>query len=123
MSDEGTVGEAVDNRTASEFCGVKFSNQVPELLTGEETVCIWRQWVSGHEKREDAVARFHQRKRIHYKVNRRPSQSKYASARPQAQIRCLEREKSSVRAKVIVKHQPHIEACENRLQNSISCSR
>lgn len=96
MSDEGTVGEAVDSRTASEFCGVKFSNQVPdcdalgrfrnlllknglqehglllkkrnhrgfhadcstnvhdvttapELLTGEETVCIWRQWVSGHE--------------------------------------------------------------------------
>ena len=49
MSDEGTAAETVDSRTASEFCGVKFSNQVPELLTGEETVCIWRQWVSGHE--------------------------------------------------------------------------
>lgn len=95
MSDEGTAAEAVDSRTASEFCGVKFSNQVPELLTGEVTVCIWRQWVSGHEKREDAVVRCHQRKSIHYKVNRRPSQSKHASALSQAQSRRREREKSS----------------------------
>ena len=38
--------------------------------------------------------------KIHYKINRRPSQSKNNSARSKAQIKRREREKSSVRAKV-----------------------
>lgn len=37
---------------------------------------------------------------LHYKINRRPSQSKKNSARSQAQIKRREHEKSSVRAKV-----------------------
>ena len=37
---------------------------------------------------------------VHYKINRRPSQSKNNSARSQAQIKRREHEKSSVRAKV-----------------------
>lgn len=52
----------------------------------------------------------HQGKRICYKINRRPSQSKQVSPCAQAQIKRREREKSSVRAKVehlfaVVKHQ------------------
>ena len=30
LSDEGTVAEAIDSRAASNFCGVDFSNQVPD---------------------------------------------------------------------------------------------
>lgn len=39
-------------------------------------------------------------KSVHYKINRRPSQSKNKSTRSQAQIKRREHEKSSVRAKV-----------------------
>ena len=39
-------------------------------------------------------------KKIRYKINRRPSQSKNNSARSQSQIKRREHEKSSVRAKV-----------------------
>ena len=54
----------------------------------------------GAEKREDAVLFNTQKKRICYKINRRPSQSKHADNRSRAQIKRREREKSSVRAKV-----------------------
>lgn len=53
---------------------------VPELLTGEETVVYGDSGYLGAEKRENAIVRNHQGKRIRYKVNRRPSQSKHASA-------------------------------------------
>lgn len=73
---------------------------VPELLTGEETVVYGDSGYLGAEKREDAVLINTHGNRIHYKINRRPSQSKHASTRSQAQIKRREREKSSVRAKV-----------------------
>lgn len=73
---------------------------VPELLTGEENVIYGDSGYLGAEKREDAIVRNQQGERIRYKINRRPSQSKHASARSQAQIKRREREKSSVRAKV-----------------------
>lgn len=85
---------------------------VPELLTGEETVVYGDSGYLGAEKREDAIVRNNQGKRIHYKINRRPSQSKHAFTRSQAQIKRREREKSSIRAKVehvfaVVKNQLH----------------
>ena len=73
---------------------------VPELLNGEETVVYGDSGYLGAEKREDAVVTNNQGKRIRYKINRRPSQSKHASKRSRAQIKRREREKSSVRAKV-----------------------
>lgn len=83
---------------------------VPKILTGEETVVYGDSEYLGAEKREGAIVCNHQGKRICYKINRRPSQSKHASPRAQALIKRREREKSSVRAKVehvfaVVKHQ------------------
>ena len=71
-----------------------------ELLTGEETSVHGDSGYLGAEKREDAITRNGQGKRIKYRINRRPSQSKNRSARSQGQIKRREREKSSVRAKV-----------------------
>lgn len=85
---------------------------MPELLTGEETVVYGDSGYLGAEKREDATVHNNQGKRIRYKINRRPSQSKHDSVRSRAQIKRREREKSSVRAKVehvfaVVKNQLH----------------
>lgn len=71
-----------------------------ELLTGEEASVHGDSGYLGAEKREDAITRNDQGKRIKYKINRRPSQSKNRSARSQGQIKRREYEKSSVRAKV-----------------------
>ena len=71
-----------------------------ELLTGEETTVHGDSGYLGAEKREDTIIRNEQGKRIKYKINRRPSQSKNRSARSQGQIKRREHEKSSVRAKV-----------------------
>lgn len=73
---------------------------VSRLLTGEETVVYGDSGYLGAEKREDAVTRNTNGKKIQYKTNRRPSQSKSKSKRSQAQIKRREHEKSSVRAKV-----------------------
>lgn len=83
-----------------------------KLLTGEETCVYGDSGYLGAEKREDALLRNHQRKRIRYRINRRPSQCKNRSARSRAQIKRREHEKSSVRAKVehvfaVVKRQFH----------------
>ena len=85
---------------------------VPKLLTGEEETVHGDSGYLGAEKREDAVVRNRQGKKIRYKTNRRPSQSRNKSARSQAQIKRREHEKSSVRAKVehvfgVVKGQLH----------------
>ena len=71
-----------------------------ELLTGEEETVHGDSGYLGAEKREDAVLRNKNGKKIRYKINRRPSQAKNASVRSKAQIKRREREKSSVRAKV-----------------------
>jgi len=73
---------------------------VPKLLTGEEETVNGDSGYLGAEKREEAVTHNKRRKRIQYKINRRPSQSKNNSSRSRGQIKRREREKSSVRAKV-----------------------
>lgn len=71
-----------------------------ELLTGEEETIYGDSGYLGADKREDAVIRNKNGKKIRYKINRRPSQVKKASAHSKGQIKRREREKSSVRAKV-----------------------
>ena len=71
-----------------------------DLLTGEEEVVYDDSGYVGAEKRENAVTKNKQGKKIKYKTNRRPSQSKSKSTRSKAQIKRREHEKSSVRAKV-----------------------
>lgn len=73
---------------------------MPQLLSGEEKTVHGDSGYLGAEKREDAVLRNKNGKKIQYKINRRPSQSKNNSTRSKAQIKRREREKSSVRAKV-----------------------
>lgn len=73
---------------------------VPKLLTGEENTVYGDSGYLGAEKRDDAITRNTKGKKIKYKTNRRPSQSKKKSARSKAQIQRREHEKSSVRAKV-----------------------
>ena len=74
--------------------------EVPKLLTGDEEEVYGDSGYLGAEKREDAVVRNSKGKKIKYKTNRRPSQSKNNSNRSKAQIKRREHEKSSVRAKV-----------------------
>lgn len=71
-----------------------------ELLTGEEQVVYGDSGYLGAEKRPEAITRNKAGKRIRYKINRRPSQSKHNTNRSRAQIKRREREKSSIRAKV-----------------------
>ena len=73
---------------------------MPDLLTGEEEEVYGDSGYLGAEKREDAIRKNKQGKKIKYKTNRRPSQSKNNSARSKGQIKRREHEKSSVRAKV-----------------------
>lgn len=72
----------------------------PRLLTGEELNVYGDSGYLGAEKREDAVTHNNEGKKIRYKINRRPSQSRGKSLGSQGQIKRREREKSSVRAKV-----------------------
>lgn len=71
-----------------------------ELLIGDEEEVYGDSGYLGAEKRPEALKKNKAGKSIHYKINRRPSQSKNKSARSQAQIKRREHEKSSVRAKV-----------------------
>lgn len=73
---------------------------VPKLLYGDEESVHGDSGFLGAEKREDAIIHNNQGKKIRYKINRRPSQSKNKSVRSKGQIKRREREKSSVRAKV-----------------------
>ena len=54
---------------------------VSQLLTGEEASVYGDSGYLGAEKREDAMLRNKQGKRIRYKINRRPTQSKNRSVR------------------------------------------
>ena len=71
-----------------------------ELLTGEEEEVYGDSGYLGAEKRPEALKKNKAGKSVHYKINRRPSQSKNKSARSQAQIKRHEPDKSAVRAKV-----------------------
>ena len=72
----------------------------PKLLTGEEDTVNGDSGYIGAEKREDAIVKNKQGKKIKYQINRRPSQYKNKSNRSKGQIKRREHEKSSVRAKV-----------------------
>ena len=72
----------------------------PNLLYGEEESVHGDSGYLGAEKREDAITHNNRGKKIRYKINRRPSQSKNNTVRSKGQIKRREREKSSVRAKV-----------------------
>jgi len=72
----------------------------PELLTGEEESVYGDSGYLGAQKREDAVIRNKNGKKIRYKINRRPSQMKKLSKSGQYQAKKTEHKKSSVRAKV-----------------------
>ena len=71
-----------------------------ELLTGAEEQVYGDSGYLGADKRPEAKKKNIRGKRIQYKINRRPSQSKNNSTRSKSQIRRREHEKSSVRAKV-----------------------
>lgn len=71
-----------------------------QLLSGEEETVSGDSGYLGAEKRDDAIIHNKNGKKIRYRINRRPSQSKDNSVRSKAQIKRREREKSSVRAKV-----------------------
>jgi len=73
---------------------------VADLLTGDEETVHGDSGYLGAEKRKEARTKNKAGKKVRYKINRRPSQSKHKSTRSRAQIRRREREKSSVRAKV-----------------------
>lgn len=72
----------------------------PKLLTGEEENVYGDSGYLGADKREDAVKKNRQGKRIRYKLNRRPSQIRNQPSRSQGQLKRREHEKSSIRAKV-----------------------
>lgn len=69
-----------------------------DLLTGEEERIYRDSGYLGAQKRPEALKKNKAGKRIRYKINRRPSQTKNNSARSKAQIKRREHEKSSVRA-------------------------
>ena len=71
-----------------------------DLLTGEEDAVYGDSAYLGADKRPETPKKNKSGRKIHYKVNRRPSQNKNLSTRSKAQIKRREHEKSSVRAKV-----------------------
>ena len=75
-------------------------NMLPELLTGEEEEVYGDSGYTGAEKREEAIVRNKQGKKIKYKINRKPTTYKNKSNRSKGQIKRYEHVKSSVRAKV-----------------------
>jgi IS5 family transposase len=60
---------------------------MPQLLSGEKETVHGDSGYLGAEKRGDAVLRNKDGKKIQYKINRRPSQSKNHSTRSKAQIK------------------------------------
>ena len=75
-------------------------SETSKLLTGEEEMVYGDSGYLGAGKREDAVVRNKQGKKIKYKLNRRPSQLKTLSKSGQQYAKKAEHKKSSVRAKV-----------------------
>ena len=70
------------------------------LVTGEKERVYGDSGYLGADKRPEALKKNRSGKKVRYKINRRPSQSKNNAARSKAQIKRREHEKSSVRAKV-----------------------
>ncbi len=72
----------------------------PELLHGEEETVNGDSGYVGADKRDDAIVRNKNGKKIRYQINRRPSQIKKLSKSGQYKAKKREHQKSSVRAKV-----------------------
>lgn len=70
-----------------------------KLLTGEENELYGDRGYIGAEKRQDAIMRNKQGKKIRYKQNRKPTHIKKLSASGQRRAKKAEHQKSSVRAK------------------------
>lgn len=71
-----------------------------ELLTGEEDEVYGDSGYIGADKREDALVRNKNGRKIKYKLNRKPSQIKKLSTSGQYAAKKSEHKKSSIRAKV-----------------------
>lgn len=71
-----------------------------QLLTGNEEAVYGDSGYLGAEKREDAVVRNKQGRKIKYRINRRPSQLRRLSLSGQYAAKRAEHKKSSIRAKV-----------------------
>ena len=72
----------------------------PKLMTGDESEIYGDSGYIGAEKRQDAIIRNRQGKKIRYKQNCKPTQIKKLSASGQWKAKKAEHQKSSVRAKV-----------------------
>ena len=72
----------------------------PKLMTGDESELYGDSGYIGAEKRQDAIIRNKQGKKIRYKQNRKPTQIGKLSASGQWSAKKAEHQKSSVRAKV-----------------------
>ena len=72
----------------------------PELLTGQEESVYGDSGYLGAEKREGAVVRNSQKKKVKYRINRRPSQIRKLSNSGQYAAQKAEHKKSSIRSKV-----------------------
>ncbi len=73
---------------------------VPDLLYGEEERVHGDSGYTGAEKRDEAIKRNKDGKKIKYKINRKPSTIKKLSKSGKYAAKKREKEKSSVRAKV-----------------------
>ena len=71
----------------------------------------------GAEKRQDAIIRNKQGKKTRYKQNRKPTQIKKLSARELRRAKKAEHQKSSVRAKGILRCLP-----TSRISDLLSCN-
>lgn len=71
-----------------------------DLLNGEEEVVYGDSGYLGADKREGAIVKNEKGKKIKYKINRRPSQTKKLSKSGQYYAKKTEHKKSSIRAKV-----------------------
>ena len=74
--------------------------EMPELLTSEEETVYGDSGYLAADKRENAITRNKQSKKIKYIINRRPTQIKKLSPSGQRYAKKAEHTKSSVRAKV-----------------------
>jgi len=72
----------------------------PELLTGQEESVYGDSGYLGAEKHEGAVVRNSQKKKVKYRINRRPSQIRKLSNSGQYAAQKAEHKKSSIRSKV-----------------------
>jgi len=72
----------------------------PELLTGQEESVYGDSGYLGAEKRKGTVVRNSQKKKVIYRINRRPSQIRKLSKSGQYAAKKAEHKKSSIRSKV-----------------------